>query len=160
MNILLSNTLLKILVGLYEQLTYYENIASKITDRSKTSIGKDVYNVHKFVNFELKERIEYSSFWYVDKNTIEVTDKESNLYQQISVYSQLTQSLYSVYYSMKDTLLNIFLAIIALPSCGGTLSEKMQVYWRLMQNMEPWLVHCAITAKKLLPQIVLFLRPS
>ena len=37
-----------------------------------------------------------------------MTDKESNLYQQISIFTQLTQSLYSVYYSMNDILLNIY----------------------------------------------------
>ena len=95
-NILLSNAILKIQVGLHEQLSFYETIASKITDRSKSSIGQDVYNILSVKDKELNERIEYASVWFVDKNTSEVTDKESNLYQQISIFSQLTQSLYSV----------------------------------------------------------------
>ena len=107
-NILLSNAILKIQVGLHEQLSFYETIASKITDRSKSSIGQDVYNILSVKDKELNERIEYASVWFVDRNTSEVTDKESNLYQQISIFSQLTQSLYSVYYSMNDILLNIY----------------------------------------------------
>ena len=105
-NILLSNILLKVQVGLHEQLTFYENIASKITDRSKSSIGKDIHNI---VNITIEEgRKDYISFWFVDRNTLEVTDKNSDLYQQISVFSQLTQSLYSVLFSMNDILLNIY----------------------------------------------------
>ena len=107
-NILLSNAILKIQVGLHEQLSFYETIASKITDRSKSSIGQDVHCILKVKDKELNERIEYASVWFVDRNTSEVTDKESNLYQQISIFSQLTQSLYSVYYSMNDILLNIY----------------------------------------------------
>ena len=107
-NILLSNAILKIEVGLHEQLSFYKTIASKITDRSKSSIGQDVYNILSIKDKELNERIEYASVWFVDRNTSEVTDKESNLYQQISIFSQLTQSLYSVYYSMNDILLNIY----------------------------------------------------
>ena len=104
-NILLTNTLLKVVLGLHEQLNFYENIASKISDRSKSLIGKDVHNI---INLTLKERIEYASFWFVDNNTTEVTDKESNLYQQISIFSQITQTLYSIYHSMNNTLLSMY----------------------------------------------------
>ena len=108
-NILLSNALLKIQVGLHEQLVLYNNIASKITDRSKSSIGKDVYNIIDIENQVVEDRINYASMWFVNKTHINIpTDKESDLYQQISIFSQLTQSLYSVYYSMNDILLNIY----------------------------------------------------
>ena len=108
-NILLSNTLLKIQVGLHEQLTFYQNIASKITDRSKSLIGKDIYNIIDIENKMVENRKKYASVWFVNKTFGEVpTDKESDLYQQLSIYSQLTQSLYSVFYSMNDILLDIY----------------------------------------------------
>ena len=72
---------MKVQVGLHEVLTLYDNIATKITDRSKSSIGKDIHNI---VNITIEEgRKDYISFWFVDRNTLEVTDKNSDLYQQI-----------------------------------------------------------------------------
>ena len=106
-NVLLSNTLLKVQVGLHEVLTLYDNIATKITDRSKSSIGKDIHN---FVDVTIEEsRKDYESMWFLDRDTLEATDKSSDLYQQISTFSQLTQSLYSVLFSMNDILLNIYM---------------------------------------------------
>ena len=109
LNILLTNTLLKVQVGLLEQLTFYQNIASKITDRSKSTIGKDVYNVVE-VQTKEPERKEYASIWFVDRDKLNNSDIDplSDLYQQISVFSQLTQSLYSVYNSMNETLLSMY----------------------------------------------------
>ena len=52
-NILLSNFLIKVQIGLQEQLTFYQKIASKITDRSKSKIGKDVYNVVNLEDLDL-----------------------------------------------------------------------------------------------------------
>ena len=89
-NVLLSNTLLKIQVGLHEQLTFYNNTASKITDRSQSSIGKDIHNIG---NLNLEEsRKDYASIWFVDRDTLEVTDKNTDLYQHLSIISELTPS--------------------------------------------------------------------
>ena len=109
LNILLTNTLLKAQVGLLEQLTFYQNISSKITDRSKSTIGKDVYNVVE-VQTKEPERKEYASIWFVDRDKLNNSDIDplSDLYQQISIFSQLTQSLYSVYNSMNETLLSMY----------------------------------------------------
>ena len=107
-NVLIYNVLYRVQIGLQEQITLYLNIASKITDFSKSSIGKDVYNALTIENELIEDRIDYASFWFVDKNTIKLTNKTSNLYQQVSIFSQLTQSLYSVYFSMKDVLMNIY----------------------------------------------------
>ena len=107
-NILLSNTLLKVQVGLHEQLNFYENIASKI-DRSKSIIGRDIHNVEYVSEIE-EERLNYSSIWFVDTKTLKADDIDTNssLFQQLSIFSQLTQTLYSVFFSMNDTLLNIY----------------------------------------------------
>ena len=81
LNILLTNTLLKVQVGLLEQLTFYQNIASKITDRSKSTIGKDVYNVVE-VQTKEPERKEYASIWFVDRDKLNNSDIDplSDLY--------------------------------------------------------------------------------
>ena len=107
-NILLSNILLKVQVGLQEQLTFYQKIA-KMADRPKSSIGKDVYNCINLSKQSIEQgREDYASIWFVDRDTVNVNDPNKPLFQQISIFSQLTQSLYSVYYSMNDILLNIY----------------------------------------------------
>ena len=105
----ISNAFLKVQVGLQEQISFYKNIASKITDRSKSKIGKDVYNIINITDLK-GSRIYYSSLWFVDRETLSNNDLDPNsdLYQQISVVSQLTQSLYSVYKSLNNSLLNIY----------------------------------------------------
>ena len=108
-NVLISNVLLKVQIGLKEQLTFYEDIASKITDYSKSSIGKNIYNAFNLENELIETDDDYTSIWFVDKNLTNITDKSSSLFQQISIFSQLTQSLYSVYYSMNDILMDIFI---------------------------------------------------
>ena len=115
-NILLSNLLLKVQVGLQEQITFYQNIASNITDENKenNTINDYVFNVKYLLDnhMENSEKVEYLSLWFLDnkKTKFENTKEEkmSNLYQQIAIYSQLTQSLYSVYNSMDDILLSIY----------------------------------------------------
>ena len=115
-NVLLSNALLKVQVGLHEQLTFYENIASQIdsqTARLQSTINSDVKNVIEILdNPDIIKPVReyYYSIWFVDKNLIEnKLSKKDNLYQQLAVYSQLTQSLYSVWSSMNDILLNIYI---------------------------------------------------
>ena len=114
-NVLLSNALLKVQVGLHEQLTFYENIASQIDSinmRLQSTINSDVKNVIELINNSNlinPAREIYYSIWFVDRNlTEDKLVKKGNLYQQLSVYSQLTQSLYSVWSSMNDILLNIY----------------------------------------------------
>ena len=114
-NVLLSNALLKVQVGLHEQLTFYENIASKIDSenmRLQNSINSDVRSVIELLDNPILNpaREYYYSIWFVDKNLTEnKLVKKDNLYQQLAVFSQLTQSLYSVWSSMNDILLNIYI---------------------------------------------------
>ena len=115
-NVLLSNALLKVQVGLHEQLTFYENIASQIDSdnmRLQSTINSDVKNVIELINNSNlinPARENYYSIWFVDTNLTESKlEKKDNLYQQLAVYSQLTQSLYSVWSSMNDILLNIYI---------------------------------------------------
>ena len=68
-NLLIYNVLLKIQVGLHEQLKYYNNtanIVSNITDFSKFSIGKNVLNVLNISKDN--NNIDYASIWFVDNN--------------------------------------------------------------------------------------------
>ena len=115
-NVLLSNALLKIQVGLHEQMTFYENLAAQIksdTERLQSSITRDLKNAmdllyNPSVIDQGRGEI-YYSLWFVNRNITENNiSKKGNLYQQLSVYSQLTQSLYSVWSSMNDILLNIY----------------------------------------------------
>ena len=87
MNVLISNVLLKVQIGLKEQLTLYEDIASKITDYSKSSIGKNVYNSFNLENELIETDDDYTSIWFVDKNLTNITNKNSSLFQQISIFS-------------------------------------------------------------------------
>ena len=94
----MSNALLKVQVGLHEQLTFYENIANQIDTeniRLQSTINSDVKNVIELLNNTSlinPAREIYYSIWFVDKNLTEnKLVKKDNLYQQISVYSQLTQ---------------------------------------------------------------------
>ena len=144
-NVLISNTLLRVQVGLQEQLTFYQNIASKIKDFSKSSIGKDVYNALTIENELIENRIDYTSLWFVDKNTTKLTNKNTSLYQQVSIFSQLTQSLYSVYFSMNDILMNIYFLFdetdlyIAYPYIYFKNSEFMNVF-KNKNNNPTWCI--------------------
>ena len=106
-NLLISNVLLKVQVGLHEQLTFYRNLAAK---KTKLLIGKNVFNALKVGNetFNSEYNIDYASIWFVDKNTIDLTVQDDVLYQQVAIFSQLTQSLYSVYSSLKDVLMSMY----------------------------------------------------
>ena len=116
-NILLSSVLLKVQVGLQEQITLYEDIASNLNDKKKmeNKINNYVKNLQYILNNNLinMEHIDYLSFWFLDKKTLDLDDTQpdivnSDLYQQIATFSKLTQSLYSVHKSMEEFLLNIY----------------------------------------------------
>ena len=107
-NVFLYNVLLKIQIGLQEQMTFYLNLASKTTDFSKSSIGKNVYNAINVEKESIETNNDYASIWFIDKKKTIIENKNSIIYKQISIFSQLTQSLYSVYSSMNDVLMNIY----------------------------------------------------
>ena len=115
-NILLSNTLLKIQVGMQEQINFYNNIASKMTPESKlqNKISEDVKNIKYLLdnNMRQSERVDYLSFWFQNKEKKEFSDtdeeKLTNLYQQVATFSKMTQSLYSVILTLNDILLNLY----------------------------------------------------
>ena len=109
-NLLIYNVLLKVQVGLHEQLKFYNNTANtilNITDFSKFSISKNIFNVLN-ISKNNNNNIDYGTIWFVDNKIFELKDKSSILFRQVYIVSQLTQSLYSVYFSMKDVLMNIY----------------------------------------------------
>ena len=73
----MSNALLKVQVGLHEQLTFYENIANQIDSESmrlQSTINSDVKNVIELLNNSNlinPARENYYSIWFVDKNLTE-----------------------------------------------------------------------------------------
>ena len=117
-NILLSNVLLKVQAGLQEQITFYQNIGFNLTNetRKTNKINKYVKSLKYLLdnnNGLNLDHTEYISFWFKDRKKIEFNEAEeeeilSDLYQQAATFSQMTQSLYSVYYSLNDILLNIY----------------------------------------------------
>ena len=114
-NILLTNTLLKVQIGLQEQVISYQDVASKINETTKSQNlvnNNNTYNIKYLIDNPMNESniLDFLSFWFVDKNKIIFTDDDilTNLYQQVATFSKLTQSLYSVYYSMNDILLDIY----------------------------------------------------
>ena len=113
-NILLLNVLLKVQVGLQEQITFFKDIASKLTKEAKLKniINDNIKNVYDYIEKPMKnyEHLDYLSIWFLDKNKKKFDDTEilTNLYQQVAIFSQMSQSLYSVYFSMNDILMNIY----------------------------------------------------
>ena len=115
-NILLLNVLLKVQVGLQEQITFFKDIASKLTKETKleNKINENVKNAKYLIDNDMNnsENLDYLSLWFLDKNKTFFNDTEeeilTNLYQQVAIFSQMTQSLYSVYFSMNDILMNIY----------------------------------------------------
>ena len=114
-NILITNVILKIQVGLQEQVTFYQNMASSLTQETKSQnkINNNIiYNVKYLIDNPIENSTlkDYISFWFVDKKQINLEDKDilTNLYQQVSIFSKLSQSLYSVYFSMNEILINIY----------------------------------------------------
>ncbi len=115
-NILLSNTLLKIQFGMQEQINFYKNIASKITPENKlqNKISEDVKNIKYLLDNDMinSERIDYLSFWFQNKEKLQFSDtdeeKLTNLYQQVAIFSKMTQSLYSVILTLNNLLLNFY----------------------------------------------------
>ena len=115
-NVILSNTLSKIQIGIYEQLSFYQSIASKLTPENKenNTISEDVKNVKYLLDNNMREsdRIDYLTLWFVNNKKKDFSDtkeeKLTNLYQQVATVSKLTHSLYSTFSSLNDVLLNIY----------------------------------------------------
>ena len=115
-NVILSNTLSKIQIGIYEQLSFYQSIASKLTPENKenNTISEDVKNVKYLLDNNMREsdRIDYLTLWFVNNEKKDFSDtkeeKLTNLYQQVATVSKLTHSLYSTFSSLNDVLLNIY----------------------------------------------------
>ena len=112
-NILLTNLLTKIQFVLQEQLNYFNLIANDLNNNSSKYNNnekeiKDVYSVFHDPNEEnLNNRMEYASLWFVDPETKHVNDSQI-LYNQIFIYSLLSQSLYTAISSMKNLISNIY----------------------------------------------------
>jgi hypothetical protein len=114
-NVILSNALLKVQVGMQEQITLYEIIASKLTPETKLEnrITEDTKNIKFLLDNNMREsnRSNYLSFWFKDKYKIELADTPeemvTNLYQQVATVSRMTQSLNAVLSSLDDILFKL-----------------------------------------------------
>ena len=107
-NLILTNTLLKIQLVLQEQLNYFNLAIDAVNNDNDNKEIKDVYSVFHDKNDEtLQKRMQYASLWFVNPDIKTVT-KGTALYNQIFIFSLMSQSLYIAISSMKDILNKIY----------------------------------------------------
>ena len=119
--ILFLNDLLKIQLGLQQQISFYTEIIKKFKNSNfqNLKIQDYLYNYYelKEMNFtqinidsdikdEIRNVTDFYSLWFVDKytNKQNLTNKNTTLYKQLLIYSYLIQSIYSFREPMSDYL--------------------------------------------------------
>ena len=129
-NLLLSDLLIKVKLVIEEQLSYFElaekalNLSEPIDNRKI----KDVYNVWDTPdnNKELKNRYGYASLWFLDPDTKDPT-KNDALFNQLFLFSLLTQSMYSSIKSLNG-LVSAFYFIFE--DTNAFISYPYEYYWK------------------------------
>ena len=119
-NVIISNVILKIQVALQEQISFYKHLASQISDNEKRNRKIQEYTKcamdESFLDIEAfekkyKNELDYISMWFIDPTTNEEKlneNVEQNAFQQISLFSNLIQLLYSALSSMKNILISVY----------------------------------------------------
>ena len=113
-SLLILNDLLKLQIGFQQLINFYTKVADKIRSKSieKVDLVEYTYNYYDIKNNYLKNNFSsYCSSWFVDQYTTKenLTNTSSNLYHQISIYSNLVHTVYSFFTSVSDILLSIYL---------------------------------------------------
>ena len=110
--IILLNDLLKIQLGMQQQILLYEEIAKKVnnSDIVNKTIQDYLYNYYDLKEMNLtdinlnssikdafRNKTDFFSSWFVDQYTRNnnLTDTTTDLYKQLLIYSYLIQSIYS-----------------------------------------------------------------
>jgi hypothetical protein len=119
-SVLLLNDIVKIQLGLQQQIFFYNELAEKHTNKSffdKLKIQNYVHNYFdlKKMNYtdinlkskysdKLRNETDFYASWFVDQYTTgnNLTNKNSNLYKHVLIYSYLIQSIYSFRTSLSD----------------------------------------------------------
>ena len=117
--ILLLNDLLKVQLGLQQQILFYEEIANKLNnlEGEELTIQDYLYNYYELkemnltkINLEsdykdsIRNITDFYSSWFVDQYTTKnnLTDKNTTIYKQLLIYSYLIQSIYSFRTSISE----------------------------------------------------------
>ena len=119
-SVLLLNDIVKIQLGLQQQIFFYNELAEKSSNKtffSKLKIQNYVHNYFdlremNFTDINLKSKYsdnlrnetDFYASWFVDQYTTgkNLSNKNSNLYKHVLIYSYLIQSIYSFRTSLSD----------------------------------------------------------
>ena len=113
-NLILLNDLLKFVSRLQQIVTYYQTIATKInTENISLSLLNYIMSFNISQNIDLESNSDIKDFytgWFIDQYTSEknLTNKTTNFYKQISIVSNLIQSLYTFKKSFKNIITSIY----------------------------------------------------
>ena len=114
-SLLILNDLLKLQIGFQQLIKFYSNIAELIRTKAieKVDLVEYTYNYYdlRYNNPNNNNFSAYYSSWFVDQYTTKanLTNTSTNLYHQISIFSNLIHTVYSFYLSTSDILLSIYL---------------------------------------------------
>ena len=110
-SILLTDLLLKVKLVVEEQLSLFQFIEKSLnlSENNKNRKLKDIYNVWDTPenNEELKKRLDYASLWFVDPETKD-PEQNKDLFNQLFLFSLMTQSLYAGHNSLKGLVLSFY----------------------------------------------------
>ena len=124
LTILLLNDLIKVQLGMHQDILLYEEIAKKLINSNldNTTIQDYLFNYYDLktmnltdinlnnkINDTFRNETDFFSSWFVDQYTTKenLTDKNSTLYKQLLIYSYIVQSLYSFLTSTSDIVTSI-----------------------------------------------------
>ena len=122
-SVLLFNDLVKVQLGLQQQILFYGETISRINNLKMENITLQnyTYNYYELKEMNLTEinlknkkddirnMTDFFSVWFVDENirNISAINKNKNLYKQLLGYSYITQSIYSFWTSLSDLIFSI-----------------------------------------------------
>ena len=116
MNVLLSNMILKLQVALKEALTLYLNLSNETSlFQEELDLNySDVYNLFEIEKLmksndaDFLSRLEFISFWFIDKKIINVNQMDMNMKKQLYVFSLLTHSFMTIINSNNGLIKDIY----------------------------------------------------
>ena len=122
-SVLLLNDLVKVQLGLQQQILFYGETINRINNLKMENITLQnyTYNYYELKEMNLTEinlknkkddirnMTDFFSVWFVDENirNISAINKNKNLYKQLLGYSYITQSIYSFWTSLSDLIFSI-----------------------------------------------------
>ena len=116
MNVLLSNMILKLQVALKEALTLYINLSNETSlfEQDFDLNNSDVYNIYeleklmKSKDADFMSRLEFISFWMIDKKIVNFNQMDMNMKKQLYIFSLLTHSFMTIINSNNGLIKDIY----------------------------------------------------